>query len=140
MKGMCPSRACTLHYRTHSGYSEPQNSLCKWPQSLHRSLPQVCLPWANCVVYMHTLGPQQEPRGGCLWGVWTEFGCEAWVSPSTITLPAVCGNETGVGRERRWAVGPFFLCLHVLEYSPDPKFKLGFPGRYICEGRKGKHI
>ena len=60
--------------------------------------------------------------------------------PKHITLPALCGKEAGVGRERREAVGQFLLCLHLLEGNPDPKFKLGFSGRYTCEERKIKYI
>lgn len=83
VKRLCPSRACTLLWRTHSGYSGPQNSLCKWSQNLHRSLPQVCSLRVKFVICVHTLGPQEEPRDGCVWGVWTDFECTGWVYPST---------------------------------------------------------
>lgn len=39
-----------------------------------------------------------------------------------------------------YAVGQFSLCFRVLEWNPDPKFKLGLSGRYMCEGRKKEHI
>lgn len=97
--------------------------LSKWPQSLHRSLGQVRPLSVDCVVSVHTLGPQESPRAvqaGCPPAVHT--ACWLW--------------EGGRRRPAAW----FSLHLHVLKWGPDPKFKLGFPGRRVCEGRKIKHF
>ena len=70
----------------------------------------VCIPWS----------PRRSQRlAVCGRG---QFGCAGGVSPRMITSLTMCGKEAGLGRERRWAIGQFFLCPHVLEWNPDPKF------------------
>lgn len=122
-EGGVPSRTCTLVYGTPSVDSEPQHSCPSGHQSLHRSLGQVRPLSVDCVVSVHTLGPQESPRA-------VQAGC-----PPAVHTACWLGKEAGGGRQPE-----FSLHLHVLKWGPDPKFKLGFPGRRVCEGRKIKHF
>lgn len=117
-EGSCLSKACILLNRTCFGCPETYNSLSKWPQSLHRSLPQVCPPRVGCVSVCTPWGCRNRQRTAvcvaCARGLIVQAGY-----PHARALSLVWAEKVG-------GLQASSLCLHVLEWNPDPKFKLAF--------------